>query len=276
MKKSIANITRAAILGLLTLGIFAGCAEILGGPPSGIQEDGPAAGKGRVLISLGPRAEGARTFIPDVAYENFSYTYEFIAEGKDPVSGTITGGNAVVEMATGTWDLAVYGLDAGNPVLKGTVENIKVNAEKSTLVQVLMKAFTENGVMGDLNYSVTFPDDVIKGTLTVYPWDGDENQGMSLDPTTASYPGSDPDTKTVSGTGSLLAGYHRLAITLYRADGVFSQTDIAHVYPGLTTNVLYTITAADFTPATVDTAGFTTLADALDDINTLSPSDHKV
>jgi hypothetical protein len=69
MKRSIANITRASILGLLalglfTLGLFAGRAEILSGPPSGIQGDGPAAGKGQVLISLGPQAEGARTFIP--------------------------------------------------------------------------------------------------------------------------------------------------------------------------------------------------------------------
>jgi hypothetical protein len=275
MRKSITTIRTRTIPGFLALsivlGLFAGCADILSEPPAELTEGRPAAGTGRVLIRLSNQAKGARTFMPvNVDYSNFSYTYTFTSEGKLPVSGAISEESAVAELGAGTWALTVYGADSGNDsrILKGTVTDIEVSIGTSTPVNVRMKWDEEAGD-GSLNYSVSFPDTVSTGTLTVYGVDNDEKQVTPVDLAAGTDTNNDPAIKTVSGTITLPAGQYRVALDLYKADGVLSRTDIAHIYPDLTTEAPYTIAAADFVPATVDSTQ-TSLAGVLQSISTLA------
>jgi hypothetical protein len=150
------------------------------------------------------------------------------------------------------------------------VTDIEVNPGTSTPVSVRMKGFTEAGAGdGRLSYSVRFPGDVRVGTLTVYGWDKDEKQGISVDLAAGTDTDSDPNTKTVTRNVTLPGGLYRVALDLYKADGVLSRTDIAHIYPDLTTEAPYTISAADFTAATVD-SGQTSLAEVLGSISGLA------
>jgi hypothetical protein len=260
MRKSTTGITAVMLLGFFALGLFAGCSDVLGGPPAELTGGGFAGARGRVVIRLGAPADGARTLMPASAgYESLSYTYEFTSEGADPVSGPIIGGTARVELEAGTWVLTVEGRNSadGTQILKGTVTGIVVSPETSTPVSVPMKGYTEAGAgNGTLNYSVTLPVDVTSATLMVYAWDNYTQQGGYRGMVNLSYGNifndDDPDTKTSAGTIPLPGGMYRVALDLYKADGVLSRTDIAHIYPEMATEALYTFGAGDFTPAVVN------------------------
>ena len=66
---------------------------------------------------------------------------------------------------------------------------------------------------------------------------------------------------------SLAAGYYRVALDLYKADGALNRSDTAHVYPGLTTQAVYTLSAGEFIPATVNAGPGLSLAAALESIS---------
>jgi hypothetical protein len=273
MKKALVN--TCCILGILSLGLLAGCADIINGPSS-VSPDA-AAGKGWAVVSIGPRLEGARTFMPTEPgsgyYAGLSYAYTFTAVGRNPVSGSITGGTESVELEAGTWDLTVTGMDDYDTgVLEGRVMGIVITARDTTDIQVALAAFTKIGaVPGTLTYSVTIPDDVIKGTLTVYGWDDETIVEKADDLNTGTVNGS---TISAADNFSLAAGYYRIALDLYKADGVFHSADIAQIYPGLTTAADYTVAAGDFTGATVGNEA--SLAAVLAGISGLSSGDNKV
>jgi hypothetical protein len=200
-------------------------------------------------------------------YESLTYTYEFTCEGASPVSGDLTDGTAQVELAAGTWTLTVAGSADGTRVLEGTVTDIAVSPGTSTPVSVPMKGYMGAG-SGVLNYSVTFPGDVTRASLTVYPWDKYTKQGTPVDLTEGTGTDGDPEAKTAGGTISLAAGMYRIALDLYKADGVLSRADIAHIYPDMATEAPYTFAARDFIPAEVD-GGQTSFAGVLQSINGL-------
>jgi hypothetical protein len=254
MKKTSLTIAMAAFPVILCLGFFAGCTDLLSCPPAKIPEGGNG-GIGQVLISLGPREEGARTFMPaDPDYGDLSYTYTFSAKDKTSVEGPITGGAASVDLEAGTWTLTVAGADSGgSPVLEGIESNIVVDAGATSSVSVSLKAKTGDGTGGVLNYSVSFPDAVDRGTLTVYRWEDGKIQGTPVDLLTGASSAEGITTKT--GGLDLPAGYYRIAIDLRKADGLYSRTDIAHIYEGMTTATgEYTITTENFTPANAETS----------------------
>jgi hypothetical protein len=263
MKKTV-NIN-IVILGILSLVLFGGCMDILKGPPSGLQE--PSPGTGRVLLSIGSQMEGARTFMPAAGnYQDLSYSFEFTAEGKAAVSGSLTMGTGSAELEAGTWDLTITGRDSGGAgILRGSKTGIVIIAGQTEALSVTMGAFTEAGT-GTLAYSISFPDDVIKGTLRVYGWDTGAEQGTALDLLSGAAAGSAPGTKTAGGTLTLPAGYYRIALELAKPDGIVRRTDIAHIYPEMNTPADYVLGAGDFNQATVDSAQ-TSLAGALASIN---------
>jgi hypothetical protein len=261
MKKALVN--TCCVLGILSLGLLAGCADIISGPPSVSPET--SANMGRAVVSIGPQLEGARTFMPTAGggyYEGLSYAYTFAAVGKNPVSGPITGGTGSVELEVGTWDLRVTGKAGNTEVLEGTAMGVVITAEATKTVQVTMAAFTESGT-GTLSYSVDLPAGIIKGTLTIYHWDGETAQR------TVDLPTITATTETGNIT-ALSAGYYRIALDLYKADGVFHSADIAHIYPGLATAVGYIVVDGDFIGA--DVGNETSLAAVLGGIGAL-PSD---
>jgi hypothetical protein len=258
MKKTSLTIAIAMFLGILCLGFFAGCADILNGPPAGIPESGPA-GTGRVTIRLGPRTKGARTFMPSgTNFEALSFSYTFKTDDKDPVTGLIKGpvtGEIIEEetsvvLETGTWTLTVEGMDGSSvPVLEGIVRDIEISYGETNSVDVPLQIKAESGgTGGSLSYSISFPDTVTRGSLTVYRWENGEKEGPPEDLLS----GTSSDGGMISKTGNLNlpAGYYRVDLDLYMADGLFTRTDIAHIYKGMNTAAEWDpLSAADFTPA---------------------------
>ncbi|MDR2194447.1 MAG: right-handed parallel beta-helix repeat-containing protein [Treponema sp.] len=259
-----------AVLGILSLGILAGCADVLN--PQLQEEDG---GTGRALVRIGTRAEGARTLMPENAnYDAISYTLTFTPVSGDGVetSVSVTGGETAVDLEPGTWNLSVTGQNE-TAALEGSVSNIEVRSGATIPVSVEMKVQTEGGD-GTLSYAVTFPDAVTKGWLRVYGWDGGTlEQTVDLLET----PTSGGGTKTKSGDLTLSGGYYRLGIDLYTADGVLSRNDIAHVYPGQTTAMetdYAVFETGDFVAADIHTE--TTLSAVLSGISSLSDGADRV
>jgi hypothetical protein len=258
-----------ALLGIACMGLLGGCANILNNPA-------PAA-PGRAVVSIGlqadsPQAGGERTLLPATDFTSLAYAFVFTAAGRDPVSGTLTAGIAGVELEAGTWDLLVTGKADDTAVLEGRVAGIALEAGQTKAVYVDMAAVTESGT-GILDYSVSFPDAVTKGTLTVYRRDDAAPEGDPEDVCDGAT--GDSGTKTATGTLSLPAGYYRVALDLYKPDGVFRHTEIAQIYPGLTTAAGYTVEADRFTPAIVDTAA-TSLGTILTSISGLSNNANNV
>jgi hypothetical protein len=188
-------------------------------------------------------------------YDIYTYTYTFSSEDFEPVYGGFNGTTAEAALPVGTWDLTVEGkLSEDRPILEGTATGIEVRAGTSVVkVNVPMKWNMEAGARkGVLFYTVSFPDDVIKGTLTVYGWNNEVKQADPLDLVPVPDTGNGGGTITVAnGSNNLPAGQYRVALVLYRPTGKLERSDIAHVYPGLVTEAKYTITAADFLTATV-------------------------
>jgi hypothetical protein len=266
------GITIAAIL--MALALFAGCADIFSPPAADGDGPAPAPGTGRALVSVGP--QGARTLMPAdySAYGGLSYTYEFTAAGKDPVSGTIPAGTGTesVDLAQGTWGLTVQGFNYGTPVIEGKVTGIEITTGQQTPVSVSM-AGIPGGDNGSLGYTVNFPDTVSSAFFRVYPWNKEAFE-TQVDLLLSGTPNGD-STKTSTGFLPLSPGYYRVSLDLAIAGapgGVFSKTEIAHIYPGLTTPADFTITGTDFIPATEQAD----LAAALGTISGLSSGDNVV
>ena len=255
-----------AVLGIVFLGLLAGCADMLRPP---IQGDG---GTGRALVRFGPRTEGARTLMPgSTEYEDLSYTLIFILAGGSAITyAPVTDGEALVELKPGIWDLSVRGYAGGTEILEGSESGIEVRKGETTPVTVMMKGKTEGG-NGTLSYSVTFPDTASKGWLRIYGWDdgtAEETVNLLEGPS----PGS--GTQTTSGTLSLPAGYYRLGIDLYTDSGALNQSDIAHIYPALSTAMESVFEAGDF--AAADILHTTSLAGVLSGIGGLADGADKI
>jgi hypothetical protein len=202
-----------------------------------------------------------------VNYGTLSYTYNFSADGKNPVSGTIAHGQSVV-LEVGVWTLTVEGANNNIPILEGIVKGIEVVKNTTSNVNVPLNA--KQGTTGSLNYSLSFPDTVTKGSLTVYHWEDEKKEGTPVDLLVDA--SSADGTKTVSGALSLPAGYYLIALDLYKPDGLFNRTDIAHIYGGMDTETGgYALSAADFTPAETRTS----LYNILNNIGTLSTGENK-
>jgi hypothetical protein len=255
-----------AVLGLLFLGLLAGCADQLGGPSPWPTEETPSAGTGRVLVSIGPQAEEARTLMPAENYNTLSYTLTFVSGDNTVGPIAVTDGSGAAELEAGTWDLQAEGFQGQTKVLVGNVAGIKVEIGQSTSVNVAMKLYTE-GESGTLDYSITFPDTVSKALLRVYGWDD-----WAIKETVVLLDTPESSSGTVSRTGSLTlpAGYYQVILDLFKPNGVLSQSDIVHIYPGMNTSTEYpSFGDTDFAQADIDSSQ-STFAAVLSGITTLS------
>jgi hypothetical protein len=251
------------IITAILMVLFAGCADIFDPP----EVEGSATGMGQALLSIGP--QGVRTIMP-TDYQDVTYTYEFI-KGQETVSGAISSGTARVDLEPGTWTLLVQGFLDGTAILEGRETDIVISLGEQTPVSVSLAGIPE-GEPGSLDYTVTFPDTVISGFLRVYQWDKEGLKTPQVDLLDGATRGE--GTKTRTGFLSLPVGYYRVALDLVIAGTpgkVLSKTEIAHIYPGLTTQAAFTAEIEDFmsTPGTVD-GSQTTLAAALGTISDLA------
>jgi hypothetical protein len=190
--------------------------------------------------------------MPAGNYDSLSYTLTFVSGGSTVGPIAVTDGNGAADLEAGTWDLQAEGFQGQTKVLVGSVTGIKVEAGQNTSVSVAMKTNTEGG-SGTLDYSVTFPDTVSKALLRVYGWDD-----WALKETVVLLDTPESSSGTVSSTGSMTlpAGYYQVILDLFKTsggDGVLSQCDIVHIYPGMNTSTAYpSFEDTDFAQADID------------------------
>jgi hypothetical protein len=236
-----------AVLGMVSLGILAGCADMLIPP---LQEG--AEGTGWALVRIGPQVEGARTLMPaDTGAVSYALTFTPVSGGGAEKTIELTGNTVAVNLAPGTWNLLVMGSCSGIPALEGSASGISIQSGETTEIPPIeLKMVQSNPGNGTLHYSVTFPDAVRDGTLLVFRWvDGSfdlEYPEAEVDLLDSPTPGA--GTKTKSGDLPLPGGYYRLGIVLQTEDKALVRGDIAHIYPGQITAMgpEYTFDLDDF------------------------------
>jgi hypothetical protein len=200
--------------------------------------------------------DAARTVLPGAA--QLYYTLAF-TKGDETVNGAIGSGvSGSFELDAGTWNLAVTGFlnegaaaDAANALASGSVSDIVVTIGGTTPAAAAM-AFTggETGT-GVLRYSISFPATVTSAILTYKKLvDGaatTKNLLVNSDGNTIT--GNDP--KTAAGDPELAAGYYQITVYLFSSSSEYrlQKTEVAHIKGGLTTELAYTFTVADFIPA---------------------------
>jgi hypothetical protein len=231
-----------------------GCSNVLESPPQkGL------AGLSGVEISIDG---GARTLLPgaDLLY----YTLAFTSQGKEPVNRTLNGAAGLnVALEPGDWVLNVTGYlnaeDAGtaaNALAEGSAA-VTVSAGKITPVKVELRAIKEAAGTGTLNYAVTFPEEVQKGTLKLVPITG---AGNTQTATLKDGSGGINNSGTLDG---LAAGYYRIIMELSWYDEEAGLTRraaksrIAHIYAGMETDLAEAFGADAFS----GTPTFTTVED---------------
>jgi hypothetical protein len=243
--------TRGVLSGMaaiLVLGsLLTACSDLYNENPGSGGENG---GTGYVLVNIGV---GARTLLPSAG--ELYYVLTFVDTNSQKVTATL-GGSAskTVPLPTGTWDLAVEAYRSPNdlvfvngipmpppaapPVAQGSESNIVISGSTTTPVTVELEAFQTGS--GTLRYSLTYPNSptVSDIRLSLEKTDGTFSRTIRLPTST-----SQTLTGTVSGLDS---GFYQLTISLYNFKAAVAG-DLVHIYDGLETPAVFTITAADFT-----------------------------
>jgi hypothetical protein len=225
-------------------------------PP--VKQEAARAGAGIVQVSIG--GVGARTMLPATA--GLYYALDFRQGGATVKTAAIaSGGAASVELAAGTYSLAVkgyvseaaYTANAGAYVVAGSVASIAVSEGGITPVAVSLSPKTETGA-GFLHYEYTFPwptVDPAEATLEIATLDGTVLHTIDL---TGSAGGNAYARPKAEGTVGLPAGYYAVTAYAERDTAAFSEGyatlyDIAHVYDQLTTSTGHAFVTADFAAA---------------------------
>jgi hypothetical protein len=237
---------------LALLAITAACSNQLTAPPP---DDTPApipAQMGRALVSAGlDEAGGAWTKSLMPTTPAFTkYSLAFTAAEKTPVSvdltasadlSTVTGGGYGVDLEPGTWNLTVTAYTGTAPgfleaAVNPTPVSVAVTAGTSVAAPVTVEYIDIDPLkQGILSWSITFP------TL------GASDTAELKYKKTADSAYTTVNLKNLpASSDSLASGYYDVAISLTRGGKSVNRTEVAHIYPGLTTGVSFTFTDDSF------------------------------
>jgi pectate lyase len=223
----------AVCLGALAavLGMAACSAPVPAGSPA-------PEGKGYVTLSIGPAA-GGRTLLPQT-FSFDSYDLEFTKSGgaKMSVPGK-TNLNDPVELAAGSWTLALTAYIGGNEAAEGSAA-FTLGSGESVNVSVDM-SFPDLTGTGSLSYTITIPSGLPLSSARI-----------TLSPTSGTG-------EEITITGSLVgtrnnipAGYYVLTVTLAGGGNAAILTGLVHIYDGQTTPVNWEFGPGDFHGADED------------------------
>lgn len=206
--------------------------------------------------------EGARTLMPAGTGAVLFYSLR-LSRGDMVLEETIDAGlTKTVYLGSGAWNLLVYGYGsaadretgAEKAVLSGA-ETFTAPAGSPVIVTVNLAAVAGSTVTGTFTYSISFPDTVSYGLLTLVPLGGGSTGSRDLltnsGENTVTSSGSG---KTADGSFTLLTGYYRLGLELYDVTSslVARKSEILHIYGGMTSTAAYTLAAANFSSGPVN------------------------
>ncbi|GHT73590.1 hypothetical protein FACS1894124_2200 [Spirochaetia bacterium] len=230
---------------LAAMVIAAGCNNLLGPAKSGAK---PGDGKGLVTISLGDLT--GRTLLPTptdlrLHIDTWELTFtEVSSEAIVTIPDWDGDGTSPLELAEGTWSLALVAKKGGDTVASGaSTANFTVAAAAPVTVAVnLVFAAPDPSHTGSLEYTITESTSAI--TLDASPI------AVVLRPLSGG-----PDVSvgtTISGSkNDVPAGYYLVIATLTAGTDEAVKSDVAHIYKDQVTKAAWTFDDTDFHAAEV-------------------------
>jgi hypothetical protein len=238
-------------LSILTAVLLSACMDPLLEKPESPETRN--AGKGLARIRLAGTPE-SRTILP--VLEGLSYSLAFSSGEETKNLPSVAGNSAELELASGTWALAVLGYAPSSqdiPVLAGDASFVVTAGQTADVRVELYPAadFLADG-QGTLRYQVSFPPGLVRAELELVPLAlADASQGRTIDLL------EDPEAVEKTEDLVLHAGYYRLVLALQMEDGkVGGKTEAVHIYQGIA-SFAASFEAEDFVPGGI----FTRLAD---------------
>jgi hypothetical protein len=225
---------------LLTVLLFTGC-------PGPLGKGGAASETGTVTVAV----SGAytRTALPRTTFARYSLS--FAAEGKEPVTRTLTGDTVLaVELEPGTWTITAKGyVKINGEYYEAALGQKTLNVESGEEYSVsIVLDSPSGGDPGTFSYSVDLPSTVtvtaahlklapLEDTGAVHDFDllGDsESNPLTLD---------------------LAAGYYLMTITLTAGSMSTGKTEVIHIYSNMETRINAVFTEQDLVEQVISLEG---------------------
>jgi len=202
-----------------------------------LQEDAPAAGKGKVVLSVSENS--GRTVLPE---EPVFVKYEFIfeavdgQEGHDKVTVTPENSSSVsVELAQGRWNIIAKGYvhisgidgiqDGDYKAAEGRIEDFMLYAGANEYLYIDIESGVQVGEKGIFSWDISFYDDAVSAVMIIRTIEGEVVEEVDIMAQPQDYMVLD-------------AAYYLLTIKI---DDGRPKTEMLHIYGGLTSRVERTL-----------------------------------
>jgi hypothetical protein len=196
--------------------------------------------------TLYPAQTGFQSYIVSFTHGSLSHANETFAPGDTisvPLYTPATPWTVTVTAFTGTGG-------SGTASAKGTATVTMDGTAKTA--NITLAPNTTSGTQGTFSYSLSFPTTVSSAALTITTATGGAVSGGTITADSGNISAG-----TLNGTVSLDAGYYRMNIQLVKDTLGAGNTEVVHIYPGLTTAAAYTFTNDDLVPALEGTVTIT-------------------
>jgi len=252
MKKFKVSISIISILlGLLLLG---GCSNIFNS----------SAGKESASVTISISATG-RTLMPDApnfAFDRYQLTFTPLDEQTEPQNNPAildSGNQYTLILEPGNWSVSVIGMifiedilgidDGYYEIASSNPTDFFVGAGTSTSVIVTVRGGMQEGFKGNFSWDISFPPEVISGSLVILDVFEEEIDG--IDPVVLTE--DDLEQGYIAGTIELYPGYYFIKVELENDDNNKAyRTEIFHIHSFLTTTAGsdsgYAFTTESFAP----------------------------
>ena len=201
------------------------------------------AGKGVITLNIAV-PETARTILPG-ASENFVYTATFALNGGAPSAAKpFINGKLVTEpLVYGDWTVTIYAAwnDGSKNIVVGRAiinAHLHLQNREPEYKGIIIEPYSEDPAVtkGTFTWNIGYPANIKTAALSIVSSDKTYSKEIDLE-----NPADNPETLT------LPLGSYRIWVHLVNnANQRASRINVIHIYPGLTTNVEWPFTDADF------------------------------
>jgi predicted outer membrane repeat protein len=221
------------------LGLLAACANPFIAPME--RKDGPAEGTGLVRIGTGMGA--ARTALPDPFFDHYEITFSYQGGASQTLTPVDPEKNEY-EMAPGSWTVTVKAYaeaGAGSLAAEGS-QDFEVILGEEVLVMVTLEPVAGSG-KGTLTAVLAYPEGAAVQSFTLARFAGSEDIDL--------IPAAESEGRGYTRIITVDSGYYLVRAALKKDGVTASKREVAHIYNGMITNLVFEFMENDFTALTV-------------------------